>query len=36
MRYPVDELTDAERARLAPHFTDLDAPVFALVNLPRR
>ena len=34
MRYPSDELTDAERARLAPHFTDLDGPVFALVNLP--
>ena len=23
-----------ERARLAPYFTNLDAPVFALVNLP--
>jgi thymidylate synthase ThyX len=34
MRYPSDELTDAERARLAPHFTRLDGPVFALVNLP--
>ena len=34
MRYPSDELTDAERARLAPHFTNLDGPVFALVNLP--
>src|ERR671925_389027 len=34
MRYPADDLTDAERARLAPHFTDLDGPVFALVNLP--
>ena len=34
MRYPSDELTAAERARLAPHFTDLDGPVFALVNLP--
>src|SRR4029079_5478476 len=34
MRYPSAELTDAERARLAPHFTDLDGPVFALVNLP--
>ena len=34
MRYPSDDLTDAERARLAPHFTDLDGPVFALVNLP--
>jgi thymidylate synthase ThyX len=34
VRYPSDDLTAAERARLAPHFTDLDAPVFALVNLP--
>jgi len=34
VRYPDDALTDAERARLAPHVTDLDAPVFALVNLP--
>src|ERR671925_932800 len=34
MRYPADDLTDAERAALAPHFTDLDGPVFALVNLP--
>ena len=34
MRYPSDDLTPAERARLAPHFTDLDGPVFALVNLP--
>ena len=34
MRYPTDDLTAAERARLAPHFTDLDGPVFALVNLP--
>ncbi|HWM12227.1 MAG TPA: thymidylate synthase, partial [Solirubrobacteraceae bacterium] len=34
MRYPSDDLTPAERARLAPHVTDLDAPVFALVNLP--
>src|SRR3954468_25019939 len=34
MRYPSDELTDAERARLAPHFSDLDGPVFALVSLP--
>src|SRR3954451_5590618 len=34
MRYPADELTAAERARLAPHFTSLDGPVFALVNLP--
>jgi thymidylate synthase ThyX len=34
MRYPSDDLTPAERERLAPHVTDLDAPVFALVNLP--
>jgi thymidylate synthase ThyX len=34
VRYPTDDLTDAERARLAPHVTDLDGPVFALVNLP--
>ncbi|HZD18227.1 MAG TPA: FAD-dependent thymidylate synthase [Actinomycetota bacterium] len=26
--------TDEERARLAPHFTNLEGPVFALVNLP--
>jgi thymidylate synthase ThyX len=32
--YPSDDLTTAERERLAPHFTDLDGPVFALVNLP--
>jgi thymidylate synthase ThyX len=32
--YPVETLTDAERARLAPHVTNLDRPVFALVNLP--
>ena len=34
MRYPVESFTDAERERLAPHFTNLDRPVFALVNLP--
>ena len=34
MDYPTDDLTAAERERLAPHFTDLDGPVFALVNLP--
>ena len=34
MRYPSDDLTAAERARLAPHFTDLEGPVFALTNLP--
>src|SRR3954451_9977186 len=31
---PVETFTDEERARLAPHFTDLDGPVFGLVNLP--
>ena len=31
---PLETFTAAERARLAPHFTDLDGPVFALVNLP--
>jgi thymidylate synthase ThyX len=31
---PVEEFTEEERARLAPHFTNLDKPVFALVNLP--
>ena len=34
MLYPSDDLTPAERERLAPHVTDLDGPVFALVNLP--
>jgi thymidylate synthase ThyX len=29
-----EEFTPEERALLAPHFTDLDGPVFALVNLP--
>ena len=34
MHYPVETFTRDERARLAPHFTNLDRPVFALVNLP--
>ena len=34
MKYPVEILTDAERDRLRPHVTNLDRPVFALVNLP--
>jgi thymidylate synthase ThyX len=34
VRYPVEAFTDEERAILAPHFTNLDRPVFALVNLP--
>jgi thymidylate synthase ThyX len=32
--YPVESFTDEERAILAPHFTNLDRPVFALVDLP--
>ena len=31
---PVEQFTEEEQARLAPHFTNLDRPVFALVNLP--
>jgi thymidylate synthase ThyX len=34
MDYPVETFDDDERALLAPHFTNLDRPVFALVNLP--
>lgn len=34
VQYPSETFTDAERARLAPHVSDLDAPVFALLNLP--
>jgi thymidylate synthase ThyX len=34
MDYPVETFTDEERALLTPHFTNLDRPVFALVNLP--
>ncbi len=34
MRYPVESFSEEERAVLAPHFTNLDRPVFALVNLP--
>jgi len=34
MRYPVEQFTPEERELLAPHFTNLDRPVFALVNLP--
>jgi thymidylate synthase ThyX len=32
--YPLEQYTEEEQARLAPHFTNLDRPVFALVNLP--
>src|SRR3954452_659469 len=34
MNSVVETFTAAERARLAPHFTNLDRPVFGLVNLP--
>jgi thymidylate synthase ThyX len=34
MLYPVESFSEEERALLAPHFTNLDLPVFALVNLP--
>src|SRR6059058_5784129 len=34
MNHVAETFTEAERARLAPHFTNLDRPVFALVNLP--
>ena len=34
MRYPVESFTESERERLAAHVTNLDRPVFALVDLP--
>ncbi|MGI8729200.1 MAG: FAD-dependent thymidylate synthase [Solirubrobacteraceae bacterium] len=34
MEYPVETFTADERARLDPHVTNLDRPVFALVNMP--
>jgi thymidylate synthase ThyX len=34
VRYPVESFSPDERALLTPHFTNLDRPVFALVNLP--
>ncbi len=34
VRYPVETFTAAERDRLASHVTNLDQPVFGLVNLP--
>jgi thymidylate synthase ThyX len=34
VRYPVETFTPSERAVLEPHFTNLDRPVFCLVNLP--
>src|SRR4051794_14302107 len=34
MSYPVEAFSADEEALLRPHFTNLDRPVFALVNLP--
>jgi thymidylate synthase ThyX len=34
VEYPAETFSAAERARLEPHVTNLDRPVFALVNLP--
>ena len=34
MEYPVESFNDDERVRLQAHVTNLDRPVFALVNLP--
>ena len=34
MDYPVEEFTPDERRLLEPHFTNLDLPVFCVVNLP--
>jgi thymidylate synthase ThyX len=34
VRYPVEKFSEEERRLLSPHFTNLDRPVFALVNLP--
>src|SRR3981081_526285 len=34
VKVPVENFSDEERERLAPHFTNLDRPVFGLVNLP--
>ncbi len=34
MEYPIEAFSDTERARLQPHCTNLDRPVFALTDLP--
>jgi thymidylate synthase ThyX len=34
VRYPVEQFSPEEQRLLAPHFTNIDRPVFALVNLP--
>ena len=35
MQYVAEHFDDDEQAVLRPYFTNLDGPVFALVNLPR-
>jgi thymidylate synthase ThyX len=34
VRYPVESFTDSERDLLVPHVSNLDRPVFCLINLP--
>lgn len=34
MHYPKESFTEEERAKLSNHFTNLEGPVFALINLP--
>jgi len=34
MHYPREAFTEEERAKLSNHFTNLESPVFALINLP--
>jgi thymidylate synthase ThyX len=34
MHYPREVFTEEERAKLSNHFTNLESPVFALINLP--
>jgi thymidylate synthase ThyX len=34
MHYPKEVFTEEERAKLSNHFTNLESPVFALINLP--
>jgi thymidylate synthase ThyX len=34
VQYPVETFNEAERARLSAHFSNVDRPVFALINLP--
>ena len=34
MEYPVEQFSDDERRLLEPHFTNLDRPVFCVVDLP--